>query len=135
MGKNNAGFPAGHLEQFLHSAIDKQRRKMMPPPPDSTEKQAVTGPELMELMRQQAANFGTRIITDDTKAEMKRVLEDIQSGKFTSEWMQECRSGQARFKATRRIHDAHQIEAVGETLRGPRRLDSVDRSLSAGRRE
>ncbi len=61
---------------------------------------------------------GPRIITDETKAEMKRVLEDIQSGKFTSEWMQECRSGQARFKATRRIHDAHQIEAVGETLRG-----------------
>ena len=61
---------------------------------------------------------GPRIITDESKAEMKRILNDIQTGKFTSEWMQECRSGQARFKATRRLHDAHEIEAVGENLRG-----------------
>jgi ketol-acid reductoisomerase len=61
---------------------------------------------------------GPRIITDETKAEMKRVLKDIQSGKFTSEWMQEHRSGASRFKATRRVHDEHQIEEVGEKLRG-----------------
>jgi ketol-acid reductoisomerase len=61
---------------------------------------------------------GPRIITDDTKAEMKRVLKDIQSGKFTSEWMQEYRSGASRFKATRRLNDEHQIEVVGEKLRG-----------------
>ncbi|TAN12607.1 MAG: ketol-acid reductoisomerase [Rhizobiaceae bacterium] len=61
---------------------------------------------------------GPRIITADTKAEMKRVLKDIQSGKFTSEWMQEYRSGLARFKATRRLNDGHQIEQVGEKLRG-----------------
>ncbi|HMB48594.1 MAG TPA: ketol-acid reductoisomerase [Afifellaceae bacterium] len=61
---------------------------------------------------------GPRIITEDTKAEMKRVLADIQSGKFPSEWMQECKAGQARFKGTRRMNDAHQVEAVGETLRG-----------------
>ena len=60
---------------------------------------------------------GPRIITDETKAEMKRVLKDIQTGKFTSEWMQECHSGAARFKATRRLNDAHQIEEVGEKLR------------------
>jgi ketol-acid reductoisomerase len=61
---------------------------------------------------------GPRIITEETKAEMKRVLKDIQSGKFTSEWMQEHRSGASRFKATRRVHDEHQIEEVGEKLRG-----------------
>ena len=61
---------------------------------------------------------GPRIINDETRAEMKRVLADIQSGKFTSEWMQEYRSGAARFKATRRINDSHQIEEVGEKLRG-----------------
>ncbi len=61
---------------------------------------------------------GPRIITDETKAEMKRVLKDIQTGKFTSDWMQEYRSGAARFKATRRGHDSHQIEEVGEKLRG-----------------
>ena len=61
---------------------------------------------------------GPRIITDETKAEMRRVLNDIQTGKFTSEWMQECKAGQARFKGTRRMNDAHQIEDVGERLRG-----------------
>ena len=61
---------------------------------------------------------GPRIITAETKAEMKRVLHDIQSGRFTSEWMQEWHSGAARFKATRRMNDAHPIEEVGERLRG-----------------
>ena len=61
---------------------------------------------------------GPRIITSETKAEMKRVLKDIQSGKFTSEWMQEYKGGASRFKATRRLADEHQIEEVGATLRG-----------------
>jgi len=61
---------------------------------------------------------GPRIITDETKAEMRRVLKDIQSGAFTSEWIRECRAGQPKFKATRRMNDAHPIEAVGEKLRG-----------------
>jgi ketol-acid reductoisomerase len=61
---------------------------------------------------------GPRIITAETKAEMKRVLTDIQTGKFTSEWMQEYKGGAARFKAIRRNNDSHQIEAVGEQLRG-----------------
>lgn len=61
---------------------------------------------------------GPRIITAETKAEMKRVLTDIQTGKFTSEWMQEWHSGAARFKATRRLHDEHAIEEVGVKLRG-----------------
>jgi ketol-acid reductoisomerase len=61
---------------------------------------------------------GPRIITSETKAEMKRVLKDIQSGRFTSEWMQEYRSGSSRFKATRRLNDEHEIEVVGEKLRG-----------------
>ena len=61
---------------------------------------------------------GPRIINAEAKAEMKRVLKDIQSGKFTSEWMQEYRAGAARFKATRRMNDAHPIEEVGVKLRG-----------------
>ncbi|MBH0236735.1 ketol-acid reductoisomerase [Methylobrevis albus] len=61
---------------------------------------------------------GPRIITAETKAEMKRVLKDIQTGKFTSEWMQEYRAGAARFKGIRRNNDAHQIEEVGAKLRG-----------------
>ncbi|MBP1850918.1 ketol-acid reductoisomerase [Rhizobium halophytocola] len=61
---------------------------------------------------------GPRIITAETKAEMKRVLTDIQTGKFTSDWMQEYRAGGARFKGIRRMNDSHQIEEVGEKLRG-----------------
>jgi ketol-acid reductoisomerase len=60
---------------------------------------------------------GPRIITAETKAEMKRVLEDIQSGRFTRDWMLECKAGQPSFKATRRNNDAHQIEEVGAKLR------------------
>lgn len=61
---------------------------------------------------------GPRVVTAETKAEMKRILKDIQTGKFTSEWMQECKAGQARFKGIRRLNDAHQIEEVGAKLRG-----------------
>jgi len=61
---------------------------------------------------------GPRIITDETKAEMRRVLKDIQTGAFTSEWIRECKAGQPKFKATRRMNDAHPIEEVGEKLRG-----------------
>ncbi|MET4633836.1 MULTISPECIES: ketol-acid reductoisomerase [Kaistia] len=60
---------------------------------------------------------GPRIVTAETKAEMKRVLTDIQTGKFTSDWMQEYKAGASRFKAIRRNNDAHQIEAVGAKLR------------------
>jgi ketol-acid reductoisomerase len=60
---------------------------------------------------------GPRIITKDTKAEMKKVLKDIQTGAFTSEWMREYRAGLAKFKATRRLNDEHPIEEVGQRLR------------------
>ncbi|MEM9734616.1 MAG: ketol-acid reductoisomerase [Pseudomonadota bacterium] len=61
---------------------------------------------------------GPRIITAETKDEMRRVLKDIQTGKFTSDWMKEWNSGAAEFKGTRRMNDGHQIEEVGEKLRG-----------------
>ncbi|HEY5080478.1 MAG TPA: ketol-acid reductoisomerase [Bauldia sp.] len=60
---------------------------------------------------------GPRIITKDTKAEMKKVLKDIQTGAFASEWMREYRAGLAKFKATRRLNDEHPIEEVGQRLR------------------
>jgi ketol-acid reductoisomerase len=61
---------------------------------------------------------GPRIVTEETKAEMKRVLDDIQSGRFTRDWMLECKAGQPSFKATRRREAEHGIEEVGERLRG-----------------
>jgi ketol-acid reductoisomerase len=60
---------------------------------------------------------GPRIITAETKAEMKRVLEDIQSGKFTRDWMLENKVNQTSFKATRARNAAHPIEDVGSRLR------------------
>jgi thioredoxin reductase (NADPH) len=60
--ENFAGFPSGNLQPFLETAIDPKR---LPYINIHEGKHAVTGPELMELMRQQAANFGTRIVTDD----------------------------------------------------------------------
>ncbi|CAN7535207.1 ketol-acid reductoisomerase [Caulobacter sp. BE254] len=60
---------------------------------------------------------GPRIITPETKAEMKRVLEDIQSGKFVRDFMLENQVGQPSFKATRRRSAEHQIEEVGGRLR------------------
>jgi ketol-acid reductoisomerase len=60
---------------------------------------------------------GPRIITPETKAEMKRVLEDIQSGKFTRDWMLENKVNQTSFKATRARNAAHPIEEVGARLR------------------
>ena len=60
---------------------------------------------------------GPRIITPETKAEMKRVLNDIQTGKFTGDWMLENKVNQTSFKAVRARNAAHQIEEVGEKLR------------------
>ncbi|HUE17321.1 MAG TPA: thioredoxin-disulfide reductase [Planctomycetaceae bacterium] len=59
--ENYPGFAAGLLNEYLNSSIAKDRRKYMPPHSGH----GIAGPELMELMRQQAANFGTRIVTDD----------------------------------------------------------------------
>jgi len=61
---------------------------------------------------------GPRIITDETRAEMKRVLDDIQAGRFARDWVQECQAGQPSFKAMRRRQAEHSIEEVGERLRG-----------------
>jgi len=60
---------------------------------------------------------GPRIITDDTKAEMRRILDDIQAGRFAREWVAECQAGQPSFKAMRRRNAEHPIEEVGARLR------------------
>ena len=49
---------------------------------------------------------------------MKKVLEDIQSGRFTRDWILENKVNQASFRATRRRNAEHPIEKVGERLRG-----------------
>ncbi|MET3827271.1 ketol-acid reductoisomerase [Sphingomonas sp. PvP055] len=60
---------------------------------------------------------GPRIITDETKAEMKRVLADIQSGRFVKNFVLDNRAGQPELKAARKQAAAHPIEKVGAELR------------------
>ena len=60
---------------------------------------------------------GPRVVTDETRAEMKRILADIQSGIFTRNWMLENRVNQTSFKAMRAKCDSHQMEEVGKRLR------------------
>ena len=60
---------------------------------------------------------GPRIINDETKAEMKRILDEIQTGKFAREFVTENQAGAASIKAMRRLSQTHQIETVGERLR------------------
>src|SRR5260221_435802 len=60
---------------------------------------------------------GSRLINADVKAEMKRILVDIQSGRFARDWVLENAAGQASFKAMRRRAAEHDIEKVGEKLR------------------
>jgi ketol-acid reductoisomerase len=60
---------------------------------------------------------GPRIVTDETKAEMQRILEEIQTGKFAREWMLENKANAPAFKATRRREKNHPIEEVGRRLR------------------
>jgi ketol-acid reductoisomerase len=60
---------------------------------------------------------GPRIVTEQTKAEMKRILDDIQSGRFARDWVAECQAGQPSFKAMRRRGAEHPIEEVGAKLR------------------
>ena len=61
---------------------------------------------------------GARIIDEHVRAEMKRVLADIQSGRFARDWVLENLAGQPSFKAMRRRAAEHPIEEVGERLRG-----------------
>jgi ketol-acid reductoisomerase len=61
---------------------------------------------------------GPRLVTDETKAEMKRILKEIQTGQFAREFVGEYQAGAPTIKAMRRISQGHQIEEVGAGLRG-----------------
>jgi ketol-acid reductoisomerase len=61
---------------------------------------------------------GPRVVNEQTKAEMKKILSDIQTGTFTRNWMLENRVNQTSFKAMRAKMASHPIEEVGEKLRG-----------------
>lgn len=60
---------------------------------------------------------GKRVITEDTKKEMKKILSEIQDGTFAKDWLLENRVGRPKFNAKRRMESEHQIEKVGAELR------------------
>jgi ketol-acid reductoisomerase len=60
---------------------------------------------------------GPRVVTDATKLEMKAILKDIQTGVFVTNFVNECKAGQPRLKAERRISGEHGLEEVGGRLR------------------
>ena len=60
---------------------------------------------------------GPRIVTDETKAEMKRILTEIQDGTFARNWILENKAGAPSFKATRRREREHGVEKIGRELR------------------
>ena len=78
---------------------------------------------------------GPKIINkEETKKRMKEVLSDIQSGKFTKQWMDECKNGQKNLEKMRKDLASHPIEKVGKELRalmpwiGKKKLIDSDRN-------
>lgn len=67
---------------------------------------------------------GKRIITDDTRAEMRKILSEIQSGEFAREWIAEYKAGLPNFNATAEEQAKHPIEVTGKKLRGM--MDWID---------
>ena len=63
-------------------------------------------------------SVGRRIVTDETRAEMKRVLSDIQEGRFAKDWLSENQVGRPTYNARKRQDSEHLIEEVGAKLRG-----------------
>ena len=60
---------------------------------------------------------GPRVITKESKAAMKEVLKDIQSGKFANEWLEECKNGMPRFKELTQKDEEHLLEKTGKEIR------------------
>ncbi len=76
---------------------------------------------------------GGRIVTDQTKAEMKKILSEIQSGEFADEWMSECDGGKENFKRMESEGQKHPIEDVGKRLRAMMPWLDQDRKVDAAK--
>ena len=70
-----------------------------------------------ETARYGGLTRGSRIVTDETRAEMQKILQEIQKGQFAKEWINECQAGKPVFKALLAKGDKHLIELVGARLR------------------
>ncbi len=70
-----------------------------------------------ETARYGGLTRGSRIVTDETRAEMRRILDEIQTGRFAKEWINETQAGRPVFKALLAKGDRHLVELVGQRLR------------------
>lgn len=70
---------------------------------------------------------GNRIVTEETKKEMKKILSEIQDGTFAKNWLLENMVGRPKFNAMRKMEAEHPIEKVGKELRGM--MDWIDKKL------
>jgi len=61
---------------------------------------------------------GPKVVGDETRAAMKKILADIQSGTFAREWINENKTGIKNFTGLREAEKKHQVEEVGANLRG-----------------
>src|SRR6187551_2449745 len=80
---------------------------------------------------------GPRLITEETRAEMRRILEEIQNGSFAREWLAENRAGRPEFERLRQADRDHEIERVGQVLRAmmPWSQEGQEREPAAAPRE
>ena len=61
---------------------------------------------------------GPRIVTEETREEMRRILSEVQSGEFAREWILENQANRPVYNALKRQDQQHLVEKVGKTLRG-----------------
>ena len=76
---------------------------------------------------------GPRIVTEQTKAEMKKILQEIKSGQFAREWILENKANAPGFKAMRKAEREHPIEEVGKRLTEANALDQRQGSVRGGK--
>jgi len=74
-------------------------------------------PRVSETARYGGLTRGTRVITDETRAEMRKILEEVRSGAFAKEWIGETEAGRPKFKALMNQQADHPIEKIGQQLR------------------
>src|SRR6185295_10434279 len=76
---------------------------------------------------------GPRVITDQVKKEMSKILTEIQNGSFAREWIAESRAGGPRFQALKKSENDHQIERVGSKLRAMMPWSEEGKARAAGK--
>lgn len=78
---------------------------------------------------------GPRVVTDEARATMKKILAEIQSGEFAREWINENKTGARKFNALRESEKKHQVEEVGANLRGMMSWIKKDKNESAPKKQ